>query len=319
MQLDKTEIAIRQRSAPELLDLSLRVLKRHGLKIAGACAILGLPLVVADVCLSAWMFSEEAVLAAERIDDPQDYLRARHAAHLVVLFLLQFPLISLPATLFLGDQVFFVAPTFKQLLRRLREIWLQTIWVLGIARLALVSLVLAFFVNRSLPYDPAMETMLLVGLAIVLLVRAAWPFAPEILGLERCLLRPTPESPISYSARRNGLHQSASSDHVGRFIACSLTATLLAAVISSAILTAINALTGNLDLSIWYDRILIPLVLWIVGLFVVVFRFLSYLDSRIRLEGWELELRLRAEGQRVQAAMSPLVAESIANPEQVPT
>ncbi len=319
MQLDRTEIVIRQRSASELLDLSLRVLKRHGLKIAGACAILGIPFLIADVWVSAWMFSEEAVMAAEQIADPQDYLRIRHAVHLVVLFLFQFPLISLPATMFLGDQVFFEAPTFKQLFRRLREIWFQTVWVLGIARLAIVSLVLAFFVNHNTTFDPAAELMMLLGLATVLLVRAVWPFAPEILGLERCLLRATPDSPISYSARRSGLHQSVSSDHVGRFIACSLTATLLATVISGALLTAISALIGNLDLSIWYDRILIPLVMWLVGLFVVVFRFLSYLDSRIRLEGWELELRLRAEGIRVQAAMNPPSAESITNPEQVLT
>ena len=78
----------------------------------------------------------------------------------------------------------------------------------------------------------------------------------------------------------------------------------------------IAALVGNLD-SIWYDRVLIPMVLWLVGLFVVVFRFLSYLDSRIRLEGWELELRLRAEGQRVIATMNPAAVESLTNPEQV--
>jgi hypothetical protein len=32
-----------------------------------------------------------------------------------------------------------------------------------------------------------------------------------------------------------------------------------------------------------------------------VFRFLNYLDSRIRLEGWEIELRLRAEAERLTA------------------
>ncbi len=318
MQLDRTEIAIRQRSATELLDLSLRVLKRHGLKIAAACAILGVPFLIADVWLSAWMFSEDALLAVEQVTDPQNYLRARHALHLLVLFLFQFPLISLPATMLLGDQVFFEAPSFKQLIKKMSEVWLQAIWVLGIARMSLVSLVLAFFVNRNTVFDPSFELGLLMALSIVLLIRAVWPFAPEILGLEKCLIRATPASPISYSARRTGLHQSVSSDHVGRFIACSLTAILLASIIGSALLTAISALKGNLDLSPWYDRMLIPLVLWLVGIFVVVFRFLCYLDSRIRLEGWELELRLRAEGQRVQAAMSPLAADLTTNPEQVP-
>lgn len=316
MQLDRTEIVIRQRSATELLDLTLRVLKRHGLRIAGACAILGLPFLIADVWVSAWMFSEDALLAAEQLADPPLYLRARHAVHLLVLFLFQFPLISLPATIFLGDQIFLEAPTFKQLLIKLREIWQQSFWVLGIARMAIVSLVIAFFVNQNTVFDPVAELALLITLSIALLIRAVWPFAPEILGLERCFIRPNATSPISYSARRTGLHQSVSSDHVGRFIACTLTATLLAMIMSSALLTAISALKGNLDLGPWYDRICIPLIFWTVGVFVVVFRFLCYLDSRIRLEGWELELRLRAEGQRVQAAMNPPTAEITTNPEE---
>lgn len=319
MQLDKTEIVIRQRSAPELLDLSMRVLRRHGLRVAGACAIFGIPLMIADVWLSAWMFSEDAVLSAEQLPEPQAYLRSRHAIHLLVLFLFQFPLISLPATIFLGDQVFFALPTTRQLLSKLAGIWFQTFWVLGICRLGLVSLLLAFLVNRSTAYDPVAETFMLIGLSICLLIRAVWPFAPEILGLERCLLRATREAPISYAVRRTGLHQSISSDHVGRFLLCSIAAVAVAATLFGTALAAIAALIGNLDLSIWYDRILIPLVFWLVGLFVVVFRFLSYLDSRIRLEGWELELRLRAEGQRVIATMNPPAVESITNPEQVLT
>ncbi len=319
MQLDKTEIVIRQRSALELLDLAMRVLRRHGLEVAAACALFGLPLLIADVWLSAWMFSEDAVLAAEQIAEPQIYLRWRHGVHLLVLFLFQFPLISLPATIFLGDQVFFASPTIKQLLAKLSGIWMQTLWVLGICRLGLVSLVLAFFVNRATVFDPLAEMLLLGGLALSLLIRAVWPFAPEILGLERCLIRPTRESPISYSVRRTGLHQSVSSDHVGRFMLCSISAIALAATLFGTALAAIFALVGNMDLSIWYDRILLPLIFWLVGLFVVVFRFLSYLDSRIRLEGWELELRLRAEGQRVSATMSPPAVETISNPEQVLT
>lgn len=318
MQLDKTEIVIRQRGAPELLDLAMRVLRRHGLKLAAACALFGIPFLVADVWLSAWMLSEDAVMAAEYMENPQLYLRCRHALHLLVLFLVQFPLISLPATIFLGDQVFFQTPTLKQLLGRLAGIWLQSLWVLGICRFALLSLVLAFLVNHNRVFDPPTEATMLIILTFVLLTRAVWPFAPEILGLERCLIRPTRDAPISYALRRSVLHQSVSSDHVGRFFLCSIAAVALAGTLFGTAIAGIGALVGNLDLSVWYDRILIPLVLWSVGLFVVVFRFLSYLDSRIRLEGWELELRLRAEGQRVAATMMAPTVESISNPEQVP-
>jgi hypothetical protein len=33
---------------------------------------------------------------------------------------------------------------------------------------------------------------------------------------------------------------------------------------------------------------------WIVIVFLTVFRFVSYLDCRIRREGWDVELKLRA-------------------------
>ena len=41
------------------------------------------------------------------------------------------------------------------------------------------------------------------------------------------------------------------------------------------------------------------LAIWIVVGYFSVVRFLSYLDLRIRREGWEVELRMRAEGARL--------------------
>ena len=45
-------------------------------------------------------------------------------------------------------------------------------------------------------------------------------------------------------------------------------------------------------------RFMYPATLWIVAGYLSVVRFLSYLDLRIRHEGWEVELRLRAEASR---------------------
>ena len=47
-----------------------------------------------------------------------------------------------------------------------------------------------------------------------------------------------------------------------------------------------------------------PLSLWIVAGFMTVVRFLSYLDLRIRHEGWEVELLLRAEASRMLSRMA---------------
>ena len=45
----------------------------------------------------------------------------------------------------------------------------------------------------------------------------------------------------------------------------------------------------------WY----VPLAGWLVIGFFAIVRFLAYLDLRIRREGWEVELVMRAEAARL--------------------
>jgi hypothetical protein len=52
----------------------------------------------------------------------------------------------------------------------------------------------------------------------------------------------------------------------------------------------------------WFKlQIVYPLCLWLIVVFLAVVRFLSYLDLRIRHEGWEVELLMRAEALRLTA------------------
>ena len=47
-----------------------------------------------------------------------------------------------------------------------------------------------------------------------------------------------------------------------------------------------------------------PLALWIVVGFFAVARFLGYLDLRMRREGWEVELMMRAEAARLERQLT---------------
>ena len=47
-----------------------------------------------------------------------------------------------------------------------------------------------------------------------------------------------------------------------------------------------------------------PLAMWLVAMYFTVVRYLCYLDLRIRHEGWEVELRLRAEGVRLASRLT---------------
>ena|SRR5438552_10403730 len=63
-------------------------------------------------------------------------------------------------------------------------------------------------------------------------------------------------------------------------------------------------LKGELDLSPDLLWLWLPVALWIVMSYFNVARFLSYLDLRIRAEGWEIELRMRAEANRLRSQLA---------------
>ena len=55
-----------------------------------------------------------------------------------------------------------------------------------------------------------------------------------------------------------------------------------------------------------WTSIFVPASMWIVVWFFTVVRYLSYLDLRIRREGWEVELQVRAAAQRLVAPRNVL-------------
>lgn len=301
MQLDRTEIVVRARSTLELFDLSLQVLKRHWWAIALTSALFGVPLLVLDAMATAWILDEDALLVSAQLDSPLALMRWRHFWHLTTLFLLQFPLISLPTTIYLGNRIFYQEISPRTLLRRLWPIAGRWLLILGVVRLGLVGPVLEFFIDRQQSFDIAIEFWFFIFAAgIALFTRALRPFAPEILGLELCPLRSRTAGTISYRVRSLALHRYTSSENVPRFLGATFFGALLFFMLVAAQMFVIGASTGHWSWNAWFDFVGLPLSLWAIGLFLSVFRFLSYLDNRIRLEGWEIENRLKAEATRLE-------------------
>jgi membrane protein implicated in regulation of membrane protease activity len=85
---------------------------------------------------------------------------------------------------------------------------------------------------------------------------------------------------------------------------------LAAGMIGAAFLLVLNltstfligSLAGAWSWGWWMDLVLFPLSLWTVAFWATILRFLVYMNTRIRGEGWELELKLKAEARRVQDA-----------------
>ncbi len=60
----------------------------------------------------------------------------------------------------------------------------------------------------------------------------------------------------------------------------------------------------RVDWDVLLDTLQTVSAFWLVMAYFTVVRFLSYLDQRIRAEGWEVELLLRAERARLESQMA---------------
>lgn len=314
MQLDRTEIVIRQRTQLELLDLSLMVIRRYWLSLMTGSAILGLPLLALNVLLTSWMLGEPGRFVMADLPDPEAAMQQRFLLHMTALWYLEFPLASLPATILIGNQIFFEQLSMQQLFSRLRPIALRAFLVLGVLRMGLVALPLELLLDDSSPFNPLVEVVLLVIVCVgwATFRRMGRPFAPEILGLEACKLRSTSKNELSYARRARSLHNPIAGECFGRFLTCAVVVAALVISLYSLALVGdfvglrqgktqvFNTIFSNQALI----QVVLPLAMWLGGIYATVFRFLSYIDARIRLEGWEVELKLKAERARILQAMS---------------
>jgi hypothetical protein len=105
--------------------------------------------------------------------------------------------------------------------------------------------------------------------------------------------------------RRSGLlHSVASGDLMGRGVGAAMIGVLLVAAIFGTIGFSSGVLLNDSIQEGWMLGLSFPAAMWLTALFLTVYRFLSYLDLRIRQEGWEVELKVRAEAARLTARVA---------------
>ena len=86
----------------------------------------------------------------------------------------------------------------------------------------------------------------------------------------------------------------------GRWLAAVILGGLLLGSIIGTLSFCGTHLLGQQDADGLSRMVMLQLAGWLVAGFFAVVRFLSYLDLRIRREGWEVELLMRAEEARLQ-------------------
>ena len=269
MQLDENRIAIRQRGHLDVMDLALRVIREY----AGPLALAFAAGVVPAMCFNYW-------LLAGQLDVP--FVEVWFLPHMsyawwtLLLVVLEMPLVTAPVTLYLGRVLFTERPGAAEIVRAFAASLPQMLWYQVILRAFLVPLVVTWF----FPF-------------------ALWPYLSEVILLERNPMRTSDPERMTTARRRRALHGGYVAELFARWLGSLAIATVLLLSFWLSILLLGGILLKEWE---WTDAIVtvyFPLALWLVVGYFAVVRFLGYLDLRIRREGWEVELMLRAERARL--------------------
>jgi len=288
MQFDRTYLTVRQRTVLEALDLALLVIRDHFPRLLLALLIgMGPWLAIDVVLLARWQGSEQ---------DGWIFIL------MLVLITAQAPLGTAILTHFLGKVMFMsprsLAVSLRVTLQNLRRL----MWVHGVVRLGFPLMVLVILMGPNWHNEAQyFYAFFVIGVAlfVVLLIRALRPFTNEIILLERPSRGAASGSGITYAARSAALHNPSSGQLFGNAIVVSGFACLLFITIQ-ALFSMRGYVFGSHNDDFLFYSLTMPLSAWLVAGFITVARFLAYLDVRIRQEGWEVELRMRAEAKRYE-------------------
>lgn len=258
MKIRSATIEIRPRSVTEMIDLAWLFYRAHAKVILGLLGVLGLPVVVGAAGLQA--LTGQTWLA-------------------LLCFWLLLPLSGGGVVLAASRIVFGTRLTLGRALALYRPLW-SGLFFRRLGQQALVLLLLPVVVGYFL--------------------RLRWAFTPMIVLLERL-------SGAPLALRRRGLHRRGGASA----FALDLAVGMLGLVLTLAVVVVLDLVLTDF-LSLWPDSGLLTLEafddpvrlgVWLLGALIVspiahLSWFFLYINARIRGEGWDLELGLRAAAAR---------------------
>jgi hypothetical protein len=280
VQLDQTRIVIRPRSIGELLDLAFRVAREFWRPLLVANLFLVLPFFL----LNAWI--AHPLLASELTD----FSIARFVRLMAAMVFLEMPLATAPTTLVLGRGMFLEPTDFPYVRDDLRQHAMRLVFLQGIKRMALAWIYFWSLLDPSSEFSPAEFILPLLAIAMGLL-RFVRPFLNEIILLERTPWRGTG---LTIRKRSQLLHAPNGGELFARGVLTSIASALVAACVTFSLWFFLGALTSQWQWGSLMLEVVYPASLWIAAVYFAIVNYLSYLDLRIRREGWEVELKLRA-------------------------
>jgi hypothetical protein len=206
------------------------------------------------------------------------------------------PLASAPATLYLGQALFSEKPDPQ----RVFGDWLRSLPQLIFFQVLIRSLLLSGIYICL--FDPGLAPQIMLYMLTFftcMLPFGVWPYLNEIILLERNPFFSKGGNRTTTMKRSGALHRAAFGELLARWFGSSLYAAILAALLFGAMWSTKAWLSGNGEISRLTYLIFLQVATWSTACYFMVVRFLCYLDLRIRREGWEVELKMRAEGARL--------------------
>ena len=281
MQYDKTRIAIRERDLPDLLDLALHVIRAHWLALLTASIVGIAPFAV----LNFWLLKD---LPLVEVEDYNWYV-----FRMILLVLFEAPLAAVPVTLLLGQAMFVERPDVGRNVRLAIDSLPQLLFYQVLMRGLLMPQALLWE-----QFGRELSVVMGVYFLVWFFPFVTWPYLNEMILLERNPLRTKGANRSTWN-RSKLFHKGHYGDNFGRLLGFAVLAAAMIAALWLATWHVRGFFTQQYKFDVTMFTIHFPVALWLVAAFFSVVRFLSYLDRRIRSEGWEVELVLRAEAERL--------------------
>ncbi|MFT5526986.1 MAG: hypothetical protein ACI9HK_004968 [Pirellulaceae bacterium] len=302
MQFDKTRIVIRERGMLDVFDLGLQVLREFFGSIAFMIVLGIAPFMLLNFGLCYWMLEP---VYSQTFEMEYGWHILRYLWVISVLTYIEAPLAMSFLTAFLGQAVFVENLKLKDIIKDVNGTWLRLLWCHGIQRAVIPTIIFMLLMERDSEWQAGIDGVLLFFILFYLWIyRGLRPFISEIILLEKNPLRARTRADVSVGQRSSALHDPNMGELFVRGMVTTFVAFCLIWCVYGGLLFMKGVYFNDWSHSRWMGYFYFPLALWIVVGYLTVVRFLSYLDLRIRQEGWEVELLLRAEALRMNQKLA---------------
>lgn len=285
MDLENTDIQIRERKFSQRVDIALHLITRYPGQIF-TYSLIGI--------LPAMIFNATLI----EVLDTNGYWEFKYWGvkwiMIWALTILESPFATAPLLLFLSQKIFRQKTTIHGVLSDYAGRFPAQLLFHGVYRLGLVWLILMVvtYANENLEW---LMTCIFGMFSLTLLLQHVRPYVDSIIFLELLPLRAAGEGP-SAGRRSRMLHTFNQNELTSESFGMDLLCVLFFVGSYGLMLWTYYAVGQDTITRTWFAWTFFAAALWLTHVFACIVRFLGYLDARIRLEGWELELRMRNEG-----------------------